>query len=310
MAGNTPLTSAQFVRLLDMRLREVSEGKYNDLPGMIPRLARVFDSDSAWEEFYAVGSLPDIPEFNGRLSWLTIAPGYHLRLEFKEFAAGIPIERKFLDDKKYSVLNDMAGKLGTSAARTKEKWFVRIFAYIDSTAFDFMSQFEEDVALASSSHTTKSGTSTTNGFDNHGTTALNKANCAAVRLAMRQFRNDISERIEVGDDLSLVVPDALADQAYEIVGTPKGLYTAEGTKNMQYERHQVIPYLRLDDYDSNNWGMVWESQMKEDLMFINRISPEFKSTVDFETYQLNHAGYMRWGCGFKDWRWVYWNVVS
>jgi len=308
--ATSPLTSQQFVRLLDMRLREVSEGKYNDLPGMIPRLARTFDSDSAWEEFYGVGSLPDIPEFNGRLSWLAIAPGYHMRIEFKEFAAGIPIQRKFIDDKKYSVLDDMAGKFGESAARTKEKWFVRIFAYATSTAFDFMSQHEEGVALASNSHTTKSGTSTSSGFDNLGTSALNKSNVAATRLAMRRFRNDISERIEIGDDLSLLVPDALADTAMEIVGTDKGLYTAEGTKNVQYQRHGVIPYLRLDDYDTNNWAMVWESQMKDDLMFINRMAPEFKSTVDFETYQLNHACYMRWGCGHKDWRWIYFNNVS
>jgi hypothetical protein len=59
------LDSAQFVRLLDARLREVAEGKYKSLPSMIPTFYRMVDSDSAWEEFYSVGAVPDIPEFYG-----------------------------------------------------------------------------------------------------------------------------------------------------------------------------------------------------------------------------------------------------
>ena len=61
-----PLTSAQFTRLLDKRLREVFEGKFKEIPSMIPQLYRTFPSDSAFEEFYEVGSLPDIPEFSGK----------------------------------------------------------------------------------------------------------------------------------------------------------------------------------------------------------------------------------------------------
>jgi hypothetical protein len=305
----SPITSAQFVRLLDKRLREVSEGKYKEVPGMIDTFARRFPSDSAFEEFYSVGSLGDIPEFNGKISYLSISPGFYFKVEHKEYAAGIAFERKFLDDKKYSVLDNAAGKLGESSARTMEKLFVRVFVYADSTAYDFMSNVEENVALASSSHTTKSGTSTTSGFDNAGTSALSKTAVAATRLAMRGFRNDISERINMGDDLALVVPDALADTAYEIVGTQSGLYTAEGTKNVQYQRHEVIPYIRLDDYDTTDWYMVWKSQMKEDLLWIDRLSPEFKTTVDFETLQTKHSVYFRCSYGWKDWRWLYKNIV-
>lgn len=305
----TPLTSSQFVRLLDERLREVSENKYSELEGMIERLFRKLPSDSAWEEFYGVGSIPDIPEFNGKITYLGIAPGYHSKIEPGEYAGGVPVQRKLIDDKKYRVLDSIAEGLGESAKRTKEKLAVRIFAYADSTAFDFL-ESEEGLALASNSHRTKSGTSTTSGFDNYGTSALNKTNVAATRLAMRKFRNDISERINIGDDLALIVPDALADTAYEIVGTSSGLYTAEGTKNVQYQRHEVIPYLRLDDYDANDWSMVWMSQMKKDLIWIDRIDPEFKFTVDFDTYQSKHACYFRCGYGFIDWRWFYFNKVT
>ena len=304
----SPLDSMSFVRLLDKRLREVSEGKFKDLASMVDRLFRMVSSDSAWEDFYNVGSLQDVPEFVGSMDFLGLAPGYHTRIEHKEYALGMKIERKLIDDKKYSVLDDFAGNLGESAWRTREKKAVRAFNLAFSTAFDYMTA-EEGIALCGT-HSTKSGTSTTNGFDNSGTTALSKTAIAATRLLMRQFRNDISERIEVGDDLALVVPDALADTAYEITGTRSGYDTAASDKNMDYGRYEVIPYLRMDDNDANNWFMVWKSQMKKDLIFMDRMKPEFKMTVDFDTYQVKHAVYMRMSYGFIDWRWVYGHLVT
>jgi hypothetical protein len=276
---------------------------------MIPTFYNVMSSDSTWEEFFSVGSVGDIPEFNGKLTYLPIMPGWHKKVEHKEYAAGIVAERKLIDDKKYAVLDDRAGSLMVAARRTQEKEAVRTFAYADSTAFDYMTS-DEGVALASSSHTTRSAVSTTTGFDNAGTSALSKTSVAATRIAMRGFKNDDGERIEVGDDLALVVPDNLADSAMEIVGTQKGLDTAEGNINPQYGRYEVIPYLRLDDYDTNNWGMVWKSQMKKDLAWFNRVNPETKNTVDFETYQLKQAVYYRNSYMWKDWRWIYWHIVS
>lgn len=305
----SPLDSSQFVRLLDTRLRECSEARYKELPSMIPKLYRVLPSDSAWEEFYNIGAVPDIPEFNGKISWLGIAPGYHTKIEPKEYAGGILAERKLIDDKKYGVLDARAEGLMESAHRVREKKGMRVFGYAFSTAFDYM-ESEENVALCSSSHTTKAGTSTTTGFDNAGTSAMSKTSIAATRLLMRKFKNDISERIEVGDDLAIVCPDNLADTAFEVVGTPRGYDTAAQDKNMDYGRYEVIPYLRLDDVDTNNWFMVWKSQMKKDLIWIDRISPETKNTVDFQTYQLMQAVYFRCAAGFIDWRWIYGHEVS
>ena len=305
----SPLDPAQFVRLLDERLRAVSENKYKDLKSMIPVLFNMIPTDSAWEEFYSVGAMPDIPEFNGKLSYLGLAPGFTTRIEHKEYAAGVQTERKLIDDKKYAVLDNRASGLMESAHRTREKKGVRAFSNAFSTAFDYM-ESEEGVALCSSSHTTKAGTPTTNGFDNAGSTALSKTSLAATRLLMRQFRNDISERIDVGDDLAIILPDNLADTAYEIVGTPAGYDTAALDKNMDAGRYDVIPYMRLDDYDTNNWFMVWKSQMKKDLLWMDRIAPELKNTVDYETYMIKHAIYFRCSYGFIDWRWIYGHSVS
>jgi len=303
-----PLTSAQFTRLLDKRLRDVFEDKFKTLPSMIPALYREFPSDSAFEEFYEIGALPDIPEFSGKLEYVSPSPGYYTKIEPKEYAGGVMFERKLLDDKKYSVMDGRSSMLAESAARVKEKLGVRPFAYAFSSAFDFMTS-EEGVALCSGSHTTKSGTSTSSGFSNAGTSALNQTSVAATRLLMRKFRNDISERINIEPD-TLIVPDNLADKAMEIVGTDKGLYSAEGTTNVQKGRFKVVPYLRLDDYDTNNWFMTDSSLMKRFLVWITRISPEPNNTIDFETFTVKHSVYMRVGCGFLDWRFLYGHSVT
>ena len=143
-----------------------------------------------------------------------------------------------------------------------------------------------------------------------GTAALTKTSLAAAWLAMRQFRNDIGERIEMSDNYWLVVPDTLGDVAEEIVGTPKGLDSAEGNINPQERRYTVKRYLRLDDYDTNNWFLVNADLMKEQLIWIDRILPETKNTVDFDTYMLKQAVYFRCAYGWTDWRFIYGNQVS
>jgi len=79
---------------------------------------------------------------------------------------------------------------------------------------------------------------------------------------------------------------------------------------MAYKRYEVIPYMRLDDSDTNNWFMVDKARMKQDLLWIDRIAPEPKTTVDFETYIVKQAVYMNIGFGFKNWRWIYGQNVS
>ena len=306
MASN-PITSSQFTRLLDKRLREVFEDKFKELPTMIPQLYRTMDSEGAFEEFYEVGALPDIPEFNGTLEYIAPSPGYYTKIEHKEYAGGTMTERKFIDDKKYAVLDNKAGMLGTSAARVREKIGVRPFANAFSAAFDFQTS-EEGIALCGS-HTTKVAVSTSTGFTNAGTSALSKTSVAATRLLMRKFRNELGERIEINPD-TLIVPDNLADTAEEIVGTEKGLYSAEGTVNVQYKRFKVIPYLRLDDYDTNNWFMVDSAQMKKWLVFIDRIKATDAHTIDFETFYVKDSVYMRLSNGFLDWRFIMGHNVS
>lgn len=304
-----PMTSSQLPRLLDKRLREVSERAFKELSeGKIEQLYRMLSTESAFEEFYEIGALPDIPEFNGELQFLSVTPGYYTKVEPKEFAGGVLFERKLLDDKKYNVVDNRAAMLAEAAARVREKYGVRPFAYAFSSAYDFQTS-EEAVSLCSTAHTTKAGVSTATGFSNSGTSALSKTSVAATRLLMRKFKNDIGERISIEPD-TLLVPDSLYDTAMEIVGTPAGYDTAALDKNMQAGRYKVIPYLRLDDYSTKNWFMLDSRLMKRFLLWLDRIKPEVNNQIDFNTYQVKHSIYFRIGNGFTNWRFIYGHNVA
>lgn len=305
----SPLNSASFRRLLKKDLREVSENEFKALPSKIETFYKVLDSTMAAEEFYGVSGLPDIPTFNGQISYLGRAPGYHTKIEPKEFAAGVMTERKFIDDNQWGVLRDNASELMKSMGRTRDKYSARPFTLAFSNAYDFM-QSEENLSLCNDSHTTKSGTSVSTGFDNKGTSAMSKTSVAATWLAMRKFRDQMSERFEMSDNFMLVVPDALGDTAEEIVGTVKSLNTAEGNSNPQYGRYKVERFMRLDDNSSVNWYMVNVDLMKKMLLWIDRIKAETDTIIDFETKTVKHSIYGRWGYGWKDWRFMYGHQVG
>jgi hypothetical protein len=55
----------------------------------------------------------------------------------------------------------------------------------------------------------------------------------------------------------------------------------EGNINPQYGRYKVFRYMRLDDYDTSNWFMVNKDLMKKYLIWIDRVSQETDTIVDF-----------------------------
>jgi len=313
-----PLTSSQFVRLLDDRLRIVYKDQYKSLPSMIDQLFGVISSDKAWEEFFGIGAVPDIVPFNGKIEYLSVAPDYYTRIEPKIFAGGITIERNLLDNDRYGVIKTRQDGLIASEHRVREKYGAQPFNYAFTSGYTFIPESEEGVALCSSSHTTKADVSTSTGFDNSGTSALNKTSIAATRLLMRQFRDNIGERIGDIDPDALVVPDALYNTACEALGydmetgaeSDMDPDSANRKINSQYKRFKVIPHRILDDTDTNNWFMIDTKLMKKYLMWINRIAPELETTRDFETKMFKQSIYTVWGWGFTDWRWIYGHTVS
>lgn len=306
-----PVIGEEFQRLLDGRLTKVYEDNLTELhkvDEMIPKLYNVQSTSKAWEEYYDVGELSEVQPFTGKLQYANISPGYWTKIEPKQYALGVIIDRKFVDTKQYPVLDNFAKKLSSSAHGKREKLGVDTFSKAFSSAFTFM-QSEEALSLCNSAHTTKSGVSTSSGFSNAGTSALNKTSVSARRIVMRRFKNSIGGRIDVNPDM-LLVPDTIGDIADEIVGTDKGLYSAEGTKNMNYERFKVVRYRYLDDDDTNNWFMCDSRLMKEYLIWLDGVKDEINNNIDPESFAIKHSVYFTAGCGWTNWRWIDGQQVS
>jgi len=314
MAGAV-IQSTQFQRLLDKRLDEVYKMP-SELDRTVDSLFKKVKSDKAWYEAFNVSGLGDVREFNGALEYLTMAPGYYVRIEPAEFAAGIQIERKLLDDDLYGVVK-LQANLVNSEKRKRDKIATEAFAHAFSAAFDFGTN-EEGVALCSNSHTTKTpGVSTSTGFDNLITDAISKTSLSAARIVMRKFKDSIGERIEVDPDM-VIMPDDLYPSFCEAVGydalsgasSDRDPISSEGMINSQFKYYKPFVIRRLSDYDTSDWFMVDSKLMKENLIWVDRIAADLETTWDFETKAYKQSIYSRFGYGWLDWRFVIGAQVS
>ena len=306
--GN-PLTSRQFVRLLDDRLTKVYSDETKDLPPIIDQLYTTIKDKKAWQEYYAIGDIPDPVEFTGTTVYQSVAPGYHTKIEPTEYAGGIEIQRRLIDTDRYDIIEGRAAGLGRAALRKMNKIAHEPFIYFNSSAFSFM-ESEEGVALCSNSHTTKaSGVSTSSGFDNLSTLVFSPTNLETLRLQSLGLRSDIGERMETNFD-TIIHGSTLTEQVWELLNSQQKVDTANNNENFQKGRWKSIELPLLDDYDTNNWMIVDSAAMKRYLLWIESIPLEFENTTDFDTMVRKYRDYFVIGHGFTNWRWIIGSVVS
>ena len=306
---SNPLTDKQFVRLLDDRLTKVFKNRYDGLPSIIDKLYNRVKSKKAWEEYFSVGSVPDPEAFNGIIQYQGVAPGYHTKIEPKEYAGGITIQRRLLDTDRYDVIENMSKGLATAANRKMNKIAHEPFQYFDSTAFTFVDS-EEGVALCSNSHLTKApDVSTSTGFDNLATLAFDEANLEALRIQSRGLRDDIGERMETNFD-TIIHGTNLASDVWTVLNSQNTTGVDTNDANYQRGRWKSIELPLLDDNDTNDWFIVDSAAMKEALLWIDGVPLEFNSTSDFDTMMRKYSSYGVWGWGFTDWRWIIGSSVS
>lgn len=311
MADLTTLAALQ--KIVDQNIREIKLGKVDQyLPSMIPLLATVMKSDRPFEEFWEIEVLPDLASWTGAVTYAKPSPGFYRRIEPGEFDLGVNFEKKLADDDKFGIVEKRTKMLEQSDRRTREKMFARPFALANSIGYDF-EQSEEGVAWCSSSHKTKvPGVSTASGFSNIGTTALSKTAVAAARLAMALFRDPTGQLANVTGDC-LVVPESLYDTACEVTGfdprtgASSSMDPDTGNRkiNIAYGT-EVIPWRFLDLIGSSTmWFMIDKAMLKEFLIWVNRIGPEYESHIDFETKSVKASVYDRFGYGNLAWQPIY-----
>ena len=304
------LRSTDFADVLDVRFRQIWDERFEQLPDMVAtfyNMDLVSKPGRQTERYSTVGTLPELSQFSGTVSYNDVFQGYDMSISPLEFTGGIQIERRLFDDDQHMIIDAKPKALAGSTYRTRQVHAARPF----NNAFSvdtFFASHTEGVALSSNSHTTTSGASVASGFDNLDTTALSAVSVAANRIKMVQFRGDQAERIAVMPNAILVPPD-LYEIAYEISASQGKGDTAHNHANVHYGQYEVIEWNYLTD--TNNWFMLDTAMMKDmGLIWVDRVKGEFAFVEDFDTLTGKWRVYARWGSHWMEWRWVNGNSVS
>lgn len=301
------LTSSNAVKLLDKNVTKFYWDRYNGLPIIIDKIYDRMKSKKAWEEFQAMGSLPDPQLFNGVIQIQNFSMGYHTKVVPLEYGGGFALERRLIDTDQSGLIKKLPQQLATAANRKMNKIAHEPFIYPDSASFTFMTS-EEGVALCSNSHTTKTaGISTSTGFDNLATYAFDAANLEALRIQTLGFKDDIGERITTNFDTIIHGPSLAAD-VWEVLNSSGKTGDNLNNANFQKGKWKTIELPMLDDYSTTGWGIVDSQAMKDSLMWIDAVPLEFNTPpLDYEHMIRKYYDYFVVAWCFTDWRWIAWS---
>lgn len=301
-------------QLVDPRVREaffIGFSGDDRRASLLPELFNIQASSLVDEKVFPIGGIGSAGwnfEDSGRVQYTEPVKGYEETFTHHEFARGITIERKLIDDNRIAQALDAASALGDSAFRMREKAGANVFingfsAATSETLDDYGTDASgaDLVGLLSTAHPRHAGDPTTTD-SNEGTLALSAANVSTTRSTMMDFVDMNGDLLNVMPD-EILVPPELEDTALEIVRSAQDPASANNAINPQAGRFRVIVWHYLTD--ANAWFMIDSGRRRQSLRWFDRIPLEFAREEDFDTLIGKWRAYMRFSLGWSDWRWIY-----
>lgn len=313
---SAPMISDNWAALLTPGLRKLFHVRMRARNELFKRtdIFPVDTSQRAFEDYQGVGELGTQGwnefERTGRVSYDAPEPGYKTRLEHREYAKGIMIKRKLMDDNLYpgagipkSITQQVEG-LADSSALFREKSAADVFvnAFTDSGTDNegFSVAGADGVGLVSTVHPLGPNNASTQG--NEGTLALTSDNLVTTKNLMRKFTDDNGELIAVHPD-TLLVPPELEETAIKITSGELDPDSANNTINVNKGRYNVVVWDYLTD--ANAWFLIDSVLKSQHLVWLDRIAPEFDAEMDGDTMTGKWRSYQRFSRGWDHWAWVY-----
>lgn len=262
-------------------------------------LYNIQTSNDASETTEGLGDLGLVPKYNGAIEYDEVDPLDRKQFIHDEFARGLKIPRKLIDDEKYGIVTTMLTKHAMSFQRTVGYAMSSVF----NNAFSSSYTVADGRALCVSSGR-NSGKAVQN---NKGTSALTHDNVAATIETMQQMKDANGLILAIQPD-TLVVPVGLRKEGLEIVNSQNRSDNANNAINTNSDLNIIIDPLLTD---ANNWFMVDSRLARMHLWWWWRVQPEFTvhpaSDYDLE---LLTRGYMRYSYGADDHTWIYGHEVT
>ena len=302
-----PLTSGNFADLLKPGLKRIFDvGMSRPRPMMEMLFGQ--EASTRYEEQYQGMGAPGLgPPCAGPVPYHDFAAGYRPDIRNYEFAMGMQVERRLVDDDQFNQIRRRASNMTDSFNMSIETDAANIFinGFTDSgtNRMGASTNGSDGVALLSAAHP-HSPANTNNTQSNEGTLALNMDNLDTTRQAMRNLTDDKDQLLGISPDIFLVPPELERDATQ--LGSERAIYepgSAQYDINIFSGRFRPVVWDRLTD--SNAWFLIDSTLMKQHLIWQWRIRPEFAEAEDFDGLTAKFRGYMRYGIGWTDWRWIF-----
>lgn len=293
------VSEAAFTNIVQPGIKKAFIGAFNTVPSggsLIGPMYNTLTSEKPDEKFLDIEDIGSMPVFTGDVSYTEFREGNTKTLTHTEYALGLKLQRKLVDDDLYSVINQMVGQMGKVARYRMELDAAGPFVNAFNTTYTVF----DGLAMCSGSHAFLS-TSTTQ--SNSGTSAFSYAALDAAVIIMRKWKSSQDRLIlDIYPDM-LLGPVDLDTQFREVIDSKLKPGTTNNNINVYNSKFTIIttPFLA----DTDNWFLIDSTRMKEFLIWIQRKPLEFKNMGDFDTYVKKFSCYMRYSNSPIDWKFVY-----
>ena len=291
-----PYIAENWADLLAPGLRKVYDSVFNLQPSNMEVLFNVQSSKKAQEFDLEDGPIGNFTVMSGEVPYEDKVQGYKTTYTHEEYAKGIKVEKKLIEDDLYNIVKKRPAQLAVAAARTRETDAASVL----NNAFNSSVTGGDTLPLCSTAHTSLNGGANQG---NSGTSALSPTNVEATRRLMAAFKDSSDNVINVQPD-TLVVPIALEETAWEIINSKGKVDTAQNNANFHNGKYKLVVWPNYLT-SATRWFFCDSTLMKQFLNWFDRVQPEFFRDGEFETLLAKYAGRMRYSFGWSDWRWVY-----
>jgi len=310
----TPTNTKEWPRFVLPIIRKEWESQMQAVNSPLAPFFGIDSSVSSVEYSQGIGSFDLVPEYNSAaaegqpaaIEYDSFNPLYESTFTHKEYAKGVAIERKLMDDNRTGQIKRKAQSLGFAFGTTIASHMSSIL----NNAFSADYVGADAVALCSASHPVNKVSSAV--FDNLGSTALSYDAVVATLIAGQDLDNDRGNPMPIVYD-TLYVPTALQGTAFEIVKALSKPTTADGAANALNFISGAPLNVVVDPYlsDANNWFMLSKPMSLMHLLWFWRVRPEIALDPSSD-YNLvaKYRGYFRSSFGWDSARFIHGHEVT
>lgn len=278
-------------------LEAIIQAKTESYPSMIPV---IFNQEQMTTDIYQTTTMsglrnPVVKPENAPISFQALMPGFDKTYTAKTVATGYRISKEMVDDGKFSFIERATISFAKGMFEVKEMDAADVFND------GFTVNGYDGVPLFSVSHPLENG---------GGVLGVNRPAVASALsiTSFRELRNIMQDTVnENGQSVRytpmlFIVPQALQDDAMEIVKSAYIPTNANNAINTVYDSVQLLPGGFWNYLDSDTAFFFVSDKVDHNLMFMDRESMYTDSDYDKHTFAWELIAASRYDVGSSGWR--------